>query len=138
MVMKIRLDTAGLRALIKDNPELEIEIGKEVLNNVRDDVIAGKVMTQIDACLRGMVVQTGHWPAKYEAKSPELIAVVNAATKQIVEELVTKRLDGIIESRITAHLGTQRTVDTRALKEQLKELLTPEMARELLREKILL
>lgn len=32
MSIKMRLDTDGLRALIADNPELEIEIGKEVLN----------------------------------------------------------------------------------------------------------
>ena len=138
MTIKMRLDTEGLRSLIKDNPELEVEIGKAVMNNIRDDAVAGKVLSQIETCLRGMVKQSSGWPATYEAKSPELVSAVNKMAEKLIAEVLDKKLEQAIEAKVSTYLATQHTVDTRTLRAQLSELLTPEMARELMREKILL
>jgi len=138
MTIKMRLDTKSLRDLIASNPELEVEIGREVVNNIRDDILRSKVEGQISACLRGMVTQQGGWPATFKATSPELVAAVKNAAEYIVNEVLTTRLEELIASRVSVHIAAQRAVDTRSLKEQLASLLTPEMARELMREKILL
>ena len=138
MTIKMRLDTEGLRELIKGNPELEIEIGKEVLRNIQDDSIRGKVEAQIQTCLRGMVVQTGTWPTTYKAKAPELIQAVQLAAEQIVKESVGAVLEKAVAAEVQKHLALTRAQGSREMKALMKELLTPEMARELMREKILL
>lgn len=137
MTIKMRLDTAGLRALIESNPLLEIEIGREVINNIKTDVVTRGVETQIMACLKGMVTSSGGWNPTYTAKSPELIKAVTAAAAVAVEEAVASKLQDVISSRVTTALQYERELFTREMKKLLQELVTPEMAREIMREKIL-
>lgn len=137
MTIKMRLDTEGLRALIASNPLLEVEIGREVLNNIKADVITRGVETQVMNCLRGMVTQSGGWNPTYTAKSPELIKAVAAAAAVAVEEAVASKLQDVISTRVTTALQYERELFSREMKTLLKELVTPEMAREIMREKIL-
>jgi hypothetical protein len=138
MTIKMRLDTEGLRALIANNPELEIEIGKEVLNNIQMDAVKLKIEGQISSCLRGMVQSSGGWNPTYTAKSPEMIQAVKAAADSLINAVVIDKLDGIIASRVESALRTERDYLMRDVKKLLAELVTPDMARDIMREKILL
>lgn len=138
MTIKMRLDTEGLRALIKDNPALELEIGREVMCNIRDDSVRAKVETQIQACLRGMVTQQGGWPATYKATNPELVKAIQLEAEFLVKQVMKDVLEEAVKASIEKHMAAIKFQNTRTVKELMKEVLTPEMARELMREKFLL
>lgn len=137
MTMKLRLDTDGLRALIKDNPELEVAIGKEVLNNIKDDFLTSKVLDRIEACLKGMVQSSGGWNPTYTAKAPELRQAIQAAVSGIIKEQLDQTIASVVSSRVGDVMRSERELIVRDVKALLRELVTPEMAREIMREKIL-
>jgi DNA-binding FrmR family transcriptional regulator len=139
MTIKMRLDTDGLRALIKDNPELEIEIGREVLENIQRDNIKERVQGQINACLKSMVHTGGNsWNPQYTATSPEMVKAVQAAAQHVIGGVLKEHLDGAIQERVNAMMRVEREMLFKNVKELLKDLVAPEMAKEILREKILL
>lgn len=139
MTMKLRLDTEGLRALIAGNPELEIEIGKEVLNNITSDQIKAKVEGRIDEVLRTMVTQEGtYYQPRYTIKDKKLLEAISAASKVAVEGAIDNALKDQIATAVYSAIETERARLRVELKSLLKELVTPEMARDIMREKILL
>lgn len=137
MTIKMRLDTDSLRALIKDNPQLEIEIGKEVLNNISADAIKLRVHGQIEACLKGMVTSSGGWNATYTPKAPELKQAIKIAVDSLVHEQLEQSIASLVSSRVGDVMRSERELIVRDVKTLLRELVTPEMAREIIREKIL-
>jgi DNA-binding FrmR family transcriptional regulator len=137
-MIKMRLDTEGLRAMIANNPEIEMEIGREVINNIQMDSIKGKIEGQITACLRGMVQSSGGWNPTYSAKSPEMIQAVKAAAESLINAVLSDKLDGIIATRVESALRIERDYLIRDVKKLMLELVTPDMARDIMREKILL
>lgn len=137
MTIKMRLDTEGLRALIANNPELEIEIGREVMNNIQTDSIKGKIEGQIASCLKGMVQSSGGWNPTYTAKSPELAKAVGAAVGAQIKDIVRERLDAVVSERVGSALRIEREFLMKDVKALLKEFVTPEMARDIMREKLL-
>lgn len=139
MTIKMRLDTDGLRSLIASNPELEVEIGKEVLNNISSDQIKSKVEAKIDAVLKTMVTQTGsYYTPKYEIKDKQFLTAISAASKAAVDNAIDGALKEHIQGAVYTAIEAERLRLRVELKGLLKDICTPEMAREILREKILL
>lgn len=139
MTIRMRLDTEGLRALIAGNPELEIEIGKEVLNNITSDQIKSKVEARIDQVLKTMVTQEGtYYQPRYVIKDKQLLAAIAAASKTAVDNAIDDALKDQIATAVYSAIETERARLRIELKSLLKELVTPEMARDIMREKILL
>lgn len=138
MSIKMRLDTDGLRALIADNPELEIEIGKEVMKNISSDQIKSKVEARIDTVLKSMVTQEGtYYQPRYVIKDKQLQEAIAAASKAAVATAIDEALKFQIAETVLSAVESERTRLRFELKGLLKEFCTPEMAREILREKIL-
>lgn len=133
MTIKMRLDTEGLRALIASNPELEVEIGKEVMKNISDDKVREKVEARIAGVLSSMITQTGSWHnPTYEIKNANLLKAVNAAAVAAIGTVVDKNLDTIIKERVSSAIRVERESLIRDIKSLIKEAVTPEMAREVL------
>jgi hypothetical protein len=139
MSIKMRLDTEGLRALIASNPELEVEIGKEVLNNISSDQIKSKVEAKIDAVLKTMVTQEGtYYQPRYVIKDKQFLAAISAASKVAVEGAIDEALKEHISGAVLQAVEAERIRLRVEFKALLKEIVTPEMARDIMREKILL
>lgn len=139
MAIKMRLDTEGLRALLKDNPGLEIEIGQEVTNNIKDDIIKRGIDAKVEACLQGMMENTGsYYSPRWVAKDPKIKAAIKAAIEAEVRSELEDSIKTIAEAIIVRELRDQMTMIGSDLKSILRTLVTPEMARDILREKILL
>lgn len=135
MTLKLRLDTAGLRALIAENPELELEIGREVMNNIKADNIATGVAAQITECLNSMVKRTGYYnDRKIVAKAPELVAAIRAE----VDRVVAESLGAMIYERVEVASRMAQAALVKEFRGCFADMVTPEMARDILREKILL
>lgn len=133
MTIKMRLDTDGLRALIKDNPEIELEIGKEVLNNISTDQIKNKVEAQISTVLSGMVTNQGSWHnPSYVIKDAYLRKAIDAAVTTAVAEKVDQTIQDKIQSLVSPALRIEREYLIKDIKGLIKEAVTPEMAREVL------
>lgn len=133
--MKLRLDTAGLRAMIADNPELEVELGKAVLNNIRQDITEDKVQQTIDKVLSGMVEKVGHWQnQRYEVRSDELKRAINGLVneyagdrvRQVVEDIVTDKVQQLVHAHVRANI-----------KDILREVVDSDMAKQLVLDKLL-
>lgn len=139
MTMKMRLDTEGLRALIASNPELEVEIGKEVMNNIKADVVKLKTEAAVEACLQGMMTKTGsYYNYSYVAKDPKLVGAISQVVNQLAEGALEQRIESIVTQKVNAEVTRQREELKAHLVHGLRELLTPEMAKELIKEKLML
>lgn len=137
MTIKMRLDTDGLRALIKDNPQIELEIGKEVLNNISTDQIKEKVEVRISEVLKGMATNKGSWHTPvYEIKDASLQKAIDEAVAAAVANKVDQAIKDKIQSLVSSAMRIEREFLVKDAKKLLKELVTPEMARDILREKI--
>lgn len=132
-MMKLRLDTDGLRALIKDNPEIELEIGKEVLNNISTDQIKNKVEAQISTVLSGMVTNQGAWHnPSYVIKDANLRKAIDAAVVTAVAEKVDQTIQDKIQSLVYSAIRVEREHLFKDVKAMIQSSITPEMAREIL------
>lgn len=135
MTIKMRLDTAGLRALIADNPELEVEIQNTVLKNIQKEQIENAVAQRIEGCLTSMCERKGwygNW--SYTVKDNGLKQAIFA----VVEEQAKLYFTTIVQE--TVNTAVQRAV-TKAKSDMMLELkgallatITPQMAREILLE----
>lgn len=138
-MMKLRLDTDGLRALIADNQELELEIGQAVLNNIKADAIQSRVEGQIEACLRGMVKNEGSsWAPRYVPVDKQFTTLINKVVIEAVQHFTQEGLKAHVESLARDAVRIEANYAGRELKEILRTLITPEMAKEIVREKVLL
>lgn len=139
MTIKMRLDTEGLRALLKDNPGLEVEIGQEVTNNIKDDIIKRGIDAKVEACLQGMMENAGsYYSPKWVAKDPKIKAAIKAAIEGEVRAELEDSIKTIANEIIVRELRAERERIGADLKSILRTLVTPEMARDVVREKILL
>lgn len=138
MTIKMRLDTDGLRALIKDNPELELEIGKEVLKNIKQDQVQGAVMAQIEAVLKGKCSSSG-WGStmKYTVNDPKLKAAIAATVSEAVKAELDIALKHVLEDRVALVTDQLRRTLTNEVRGMIAATITPEMAKEILMEKLL-
>lgn len=140
MTMKLRLDTEGLRALIAGNPELEVEIGQAVLSNIKADAIQGRVQAQIEQCLKGMVKNEGgtYYSPRYVPVGKEFTALVNRVVVETVQAFANEGLKAHVADLASQAVRSERDKVGVELKAILRSLITPEMAKEIVREKILL
>lgn len=138
MTIKMRLDTEGLRALIASNPELEVEIGKEVLNNIKADVIKSRVEGQIEACLKGMVKNEGtYYSARYVPVDKGFTELVRKVVVEAVTHFANEGLKQHVSDLAAQAIQKERVALHSDLKAILSNLVTPDMAKEIMREKIL-
>lgn len=136
-MIKMRLDTDALRALIKDNPEIEVEIGKAVMDNIKSDQLQGKVEAKIAEILKNMTENKGDWRTpNHVIKCLEMKAAIKVIVNELVGVQIKETVDNLLDARVTQLLTreTERLRDD--LREAMFELLTPEMAKELMREKL--
>lgn len=139
MSIKMRLDTDALRAVIENNPEVEIEIGKAVLNNIKADVIKNRVEGQIEACLRGMVKNEGSsWQPRYVPADKQFTALIQKVVIEAVQHFTSEGLKLHVEQLAKDAVRIETNYAGKELKEILRGLITPEMAKEIVREKVLL
>lgn len=138
MTMKLRLDTDALRALIKDNPEVELEIGQAVLNNIKADAIKSRIEGQIEACLRGMVKNEGGYPVRYVPVDARFKELVNKVVVEAVQHFTTEGLKLHVAQLAKDAVRSERDLVGIELKAILRSMITPEMAKEIVREKVLL
>lgn len=139
MTIKMRLDTDGLRALIKDNPTLELEIGKAVMDNIRADEIKGRVEGQIREVLKGMVENKGYWSTpNWVIKDAGFRQAVDKAVGEALNLTIDEHIKAKVQDLVGSALRFERELLTQDVKRMLQELVTPELAKEILREKILL
>lgn len=133
MTIKMRLDTDGLRALIASNPELEVEIGKEVMNNISTDQIKSKVEARITEVLKSLVTSKGSWSAPtYEIKDAGLRKAIDAAVTLAVSEKIDQAIQDKVQSLVSSALRIEREHLFKDVKVLIQSSITPEMAREIL------
>lgn len=133
MTIKMRLDTAGLRALIAENPELQVEIGKEVLNNIRSDVVQKNVDDAVKLAVEGMLKDNGYWSSpRYTVKDPKMLEAVNTVVKTTIEASMDKAIAEKVSALVSQAVAVEQTRLQRELKAVLQGVITPELARELL------
>lgn len=139
MTIKMRLDTEGLRALVKDNPDVELEIGRAVLNNIKADQIKNAVEGQIEACLKGMVKNEGSsWQPRYVPVDKQFTALIQKVVVEAVQHFTSEGLKQHVENLASNAVRIEANYAGKELKEILRQLITPEMAKEIVREKVLL
>lgn len=136
--MVLRLDTNGLRSLIADNPEFEIEIQNSVINNIRQDVTENAVRERITSVLRDMSAREGNWyNSNLRIKDQQLID----AMKAVVSEHVSQITSSVIKDAVADLIAVERTRVARDMKESVRDAillaLTPEMAKEILLAKLI-
>lgn len=143
MSIKMRLDTAGLRALIADNPELEVEIGKEVLKNIKD----GFVRETIEKALEGRVAlimssfvenKGSRWQPKYVPVHEGFTQVVNTLVREVIKEESERILAERLQVAVDGAIQSAQISLARGLHAMLREQITPELAKEIIREKLLI
>lgn len=133
MTIKMRLDTEGLRALIAENPELEIEIGREVMNNIKDDVLYKGITERINTVLSAMVVSRGMYHNRqYEIRDQNFLDAVGAVVKSVVESKTEALLAMEIQSQVAANMTRIRQDLKSEVRGMITQAITPEVAREVL------
>jgi hypothetical protein len=133
MTIKMRLDTAGLRALIADNAELEVEIGNEVLKNIRSDVVQSNVDDAVKRAVNEMLKDNGYWAnPRYTVKDPNMLKAIDNVVKTTIEASMDKALAEKVQSLVSQAVQTEQSRLRSELKGILQGVITPEMARELL------
>lgn len=133
MTIKMRLDTAGLRALIEDNAELQVEIGKEVLNNIRSDIVQKNVDEAVRRAVEGMLKDNGYWASpRYTVKDPKMLEAVNSVVKTTIESCMSKAVAEKVQALVSQAVSVEQVRLRSELKGILQSVITPEMARELL------
>lgn len=137
MSMTLRLDTAGLRQMIEDNPEFKIEIQQSVINNIKSDNIENAVRDRITTVLKEMAVNEGnYYSPKLKIVDKTLLAAISSAVALIVNEVAETQIKNRIDDLITGERLALRKELKTLLKEYMIESLTPEMAKEILISKL--
>jgi hypothetical protein len=103
------------------------------------DQIKAKVEGRIDEVLRTMVTQEGtYYQPRYTIKDKKFLEAISAASKVAVETAIDAAIKENIATAVYGAVEAERTRMRVEMKALLKEIVTPEMARDILREKILL
>lgn len=139
MTIKMRLDTAGLRALIADNPELEVQIGAEVLRNIADYLKAERVEKAVERKLNtvlGDMVSRSWSGGGYRTTitNTDFKQAANAIVKEFVEHHAQHVLQTMATDIVRAVVKDIKAGLVKELHEKIAELITPETARAILLE----
>ncbi|MNF53278.1 hypothetical protein D3C85_374720 [compost metagenome] len=140
MAIKMRLDTQSLRALIADNPELEVELTREVVRNISDDILRVALKQRVDDYLSTQIIRSGSYYSPQYKLSPQIEkliadAVVTHATAHLGQTLEDRVNDAVSVALQQGVTRLRQSLNTE-LKSMMQELLTPEMAKELMKESL--
>lgn len=134
--MTLRLDTAGLRSLIQDNPEFEIEIQQAVMNNIKADQIDNAIQAKLTSALNGMCTREG-WSGKVTITDPKFLDAIRIVVEDKVKEISDKVIKGAVQDLLThERFRVQRELGA-TVKEAMLLTITPEMAKEILLAKLI-
>lgn len=137
MSMTLRLDTAGLRSLIEDNPEFKIEIQQSVMNNINRDNLDEAVRVRLELLLASMCTEEGsYYNRKLVAKDPKLVAALTECVREQAQLISANVIQNLVEARIAAEMVNAQKVLTATMKEIMITTLTPELAKEILISKL--
>lgn len=134
----MRLDTQGLRALIADNPEIEVELGKEVLNNIKSDIIESNIKAVIDKCIDSHMEKEGGYYSTKFTLSPKMRTLVESVVREHTLQLLENKIKSQAREMLMKEVINIRKELREEMKNNLKDLVTPEMAKEILKEKLLM
>ena len=141
-MMTLRLDTEGLRSLIKENPSFKLDIQQAVLDNIKRDNIQEAVKARIDQCLASMCTKGGtYYAPTFKATDPALIKAITDVVQEEAKRILGDTVLQNVEFQITRLVEQERAKIREIFKDQAKEALllaiTPEMAREIVLQKLL-
>lgn len=133
MIMTLRLDTAGLRQMIEDNPEFKIEIQQSVINNIKSDNIEFAVRDRIASVLKDMAENTGnYYNPKIKIVDPVVLSAIKAAVEMVVKEMAGAAITNSVRDLIEQERTKLRAELKTAAREAVMLAITPEMAKEIL------
>lgn len=136
MSMTIRLDTQGLRNLIEDNPEFKVEIQQCVMNNIKSDNMDNAIRDRIATVLRSMGTG-GDWTnRKITITDVNLIDAIKTVVDEEVKVLTAKSVKNAIDDLLVTERTFLRKELKLLLKDHMIDVLTPEMAKEILLTKL--
>lgn len=137
MSMTLRLDTAGLRSMIADNPTFAVEIQQAVLNNIRNDNIQQAVIDRVNGCLDKMAPREPGWTNTRVIKDQRILDVINSTVRSEVQGMLKVAIDDAVLSATNAIDIRIRQEVKKLAKEVVFESLTAADAKEILMEKML-
>lgn len=136
-MINMRLDTTGLRAIIADNPEFEVELQKAVVRNITDDLLRVNISKRVDEVLNTIAVKGGSYYQPTYTLNPAFTSAVQTVIREQVQEIAVARLTTMVGDEIRTQMLKVRLELQGELKALMRTLLTPELATELMREKLL-
>lgn len=137
MTIKMRLDTEGLRALIADNPTLQVEIGNEVMNNIKADFLSQAVNDRINACLDKMCPRENGWQPGRIIKDERIREAIYSVVKAEVKDMLKEAVEDAV-SKATSIIDLRVRQEVKAVaKEVILESLTVADAKAILMEKLM-
>jgi len=137
MTMTLRLDTAGLRSMIAENPTFAIEIQQAVLNNIRADNIQQAVIDRVNGCLDKMAPKEGYYSTTRVIKDQKMLDVINATVRAEVSVALKVAIEDAVSSATNAIDLRIRQEVKKVAKEVLLESLTAADAKAILLEKLM-
>lgn len=136
MSMTLRLDTAGLRSLIEENPEFKIDLQKSVMDNINKDNMDDAIRNRLETVLRSMGTGGNFYNRKITLTDPVLIEAMNSIVKTQVEKLSDEMVANIVNDKIQQRLIHVQSELRSTIKETMISVLTTEMAKEILLAKL--
>jgi hypothetical protein len=134
--MTLRLDTAGLRSLIAENPAFSVEIQQAVLNNIRNDNIQQAVVDRVNGCLDKMAPRESYYGSARIIKDQKLLEVIHATVRAEVSESLKQAVEDAVSSATNSIDLRIRQEVKKLAKEIILESLTSADARAILLEKL--
>lgn len=138
MSMTLKLDTAGLRALIKDTPEFKLQITNAVMNNIKDDHVQESIKRKLLTVIEDLIERRGYGSnTSFHWKSQEF--------KQLVLTTVIESTGHAIETTAQEAAASYMALNgpkivmqylEKALEEQLDSLITEDVVRAALDKKL--
>ncbi|AHJ87290.1 hypothetical protein phiPsa267_034 [Pseudomonas phage phiPsa267] len=135
--MTLRLDTAGLRSLIAENPTFAVEIQQAVLNNIKNDNIQQAVIDRVNGCLDKMAPRESYYGTARVIKDAKLLEVINNAVRAEVKAALTQAVEDAVSSATNAIDLRVRQEVKKVAKEVILESLTAADAKAILMEKLI-
>lgn len=136
-MIKMRLDTTSVRALIQDNPEFEVELQKAVMRNITDDLLKVNISKRVDEILNSLATRSGSYYSPTYTLNPGFAAAVQNIVNEQAAIVAEKRLEAIVTAEVAKQCARLRIELQGELKALMRVMLTPEMAAEIMREKLL-
>lgn len=129
----MRLDTAALRAMIEDNPEFKLDIQKNVLDNINKDNLDNCVRQKVESILLQMCEKGGsYYQPIYTMKDKQLVDAITRVVESVSSQVANDKIKAAVDSAVhDASIRVRQELRT-TIKDALLDVVTPEMAKEIL------